>query len=177
MKNKRLRSSLTLVAILSVNLILPLSVNAQNMAGDSHIGLGLAYGFDVGADGEMGMNVNLYRSLTDNIRFGADFIYYLLNDPRFQNPRFIELNGNINYHLVNQEVFRIYLLAGVHFAGFRYDRPVTGPDSEESDYEFGLNTGGGLEFDLEGIILFAEPRLTIGGFDQYSITIGGRFIF
>ncbi len=176
MKNKRLRLPLILVMILSVILVLPLTVTAQKMAGDSEIGLGVAYGFDVGADGEMGMNVNLYRSLTDGIRIGADFIYYLLNDPQFQNPRFIELNGNANYHLVNQEMFRMYVLVGVHFASFRYNRPVT-VDSEESKNEFGLNAGGGIEFDLEGIILFAEPKLTVGGFDQYSITIGGRFIF
>ncbi len=173
MKTRQIRRFL----ILGVILMLPLSGNAQKKAGDSEIGLGVAYGFDVGADGEMGMNVNLYRSLTDGIRIGADFIYYLLNDPQFQNPRFIELNGNANYHLVNQEMFRMYVLVGVHFAGYRYNRPVTGPDSEESKNEFGLNAGGGTEFDLEGIILFVESKRSFGGFDQYSITFGGRFIF
>ncbi len=163
--------------ILGVILVLPLSGHAQKKAGDSEIGLGVAYGFDVGADGEMGMNFNIYRSLTDGIRVGADLIYYLLNDPQFQNPTFFELNINANYHLVNQEMFRMYVLLGVHLASFRYNRPVTGADSEESINEFGLNAGGGVEFDLEGIILFAEPKLTVGGFDQYSITIGGRFIF
>lgn len=177
MKYKRIRSPLILVVMISVILALPLAVDAQKRAGDSEIGLGLAYGFDVGADGEVGMNFNIYHSLTDGIQIGVDFIYYLLNDPQFQNPRFMEFNGNVKYHLVNQEMFRMYVLAGLHYASYRYNRPVTGPDSEESDYEFGLNTGGGLEFDLEGIILFVEPRLTVGGFDQYSITIGGRFIF
>jgi len=177
MKTYSIRSHVILTAILAVILMLPLNVSAQKVAGDSEIGFGLAYGFDIGADGEMGMNFNIYHSLTDGIQIGADFIYYLLNDPQFQDPRFMELNGNVKYHLVNQEVLRMYVLGGLHYASYRYNRPVTGVDSEESKNEFGLNTGGGVEFDLEGIILFAEPRLTLGGFDQYSITIGGRFIF
>ena len=48
-----------LALILAVILMLPPNVTAQKVAGDSEIGLGLAYGFDLGADGEVGMNFNI----------------------------------------------------------------------------------------------------------------------
>ncbi|GEM_PF-1977611 len=163
--------------LLLLPLLLPLSIQAQKNAGDTEVGLGVAYGFDIATDGELGINGSVYYSVTDRIRLGADAIYYLLNDPQFQKPSFFELNLNTGYHVVNQEVFRAYLLLGMHYASFRYERPVRAADSEESDNEIGLNIGGGIEFDHESIILFLEPKRSIGGFDQYSITVGGRIVF
>lgn len=164
--------------ILAAIMLLPLTVHAQKIAGDFEIGLGVAYGFDIAADGEMGMNANLYYSVTDEIRLGVDFIYYLLNDPQFQDPRFYELNLNANYHFVNQEVLRMYLLLGLHYASFSYETPViTAEASTISDSEIGLNAGGGIELNFDSIILFAEPKLTVNGFDQLSVTVGGRFFF
>ncbi len=166
-----------ILLIMGVVLGLTLTANAQKKSGDAAIGLGMAYGFDIATDGELGFNANAYYSLTDGIRVGADFIYYLLNDPQFQSPRFFEVNINSSYHFVNMEVLRIYVLVGMHYASFRYDRPVIASDSEESHNEFGLNIGGGVELDYETIILFLEPKLTIDGFDQFSITVGGRIPF
>jgi hypothetical protein len=158
-------------------LALSLTANAQQTSGDVAIGFGVAYGFDIVTDGELGVDLNAYYSITDGIRLGVDFIYYLLNDPQFQEPRFFEVNVNSSYHFVNREVLRMYVLLGMHYASFRYDRPVISPDSEESDSEIGFNMGWGIEFDYKTIILFIEPKLTIGGFDQPSITVGGRLPF
>ena len=157
--------------------MLPPAVNAQKHAGDFEIGLGVAYGFETAEDGALGMNFNVYYSVIDEIRLGADFTYYLVNDVRFQDPRFYELNLNSNYHLINQEVFRLYVLLGLHYMSRSYLRPVTGSDAARSENEIGLNAGGGLELDYDSIILFAEPRITVNGYDQPSITLGGRFFF
>lgn len=162
-----------LILLLSLSL-LPSISNGQKLAGDYEIGLGVAYGFDIAADGELGMNANVYYSVTDAIRLGVDFTYYLVNEPQFQDPRIYELNLNANYHLVNQEVLRLYALIGLHYASWQYSSPA---QEVESDSEIGLNAGGGLELNFDSIILFVEPRLTVNGFDQASITAGGRFFF
>ncbi len=153
------------------------TVSAQQTSGDVAAGFGIAYGFNIATDGELGLDLNAYYAITDGLRLGVDFIYYMLNDPQFQDPRFFEVNVNTSYHFFNREVLRMYVLLGMHYASFRYDRPVISPDSEESDSEYGLNIGAGIEFDYETIIIFIEPKLTIDGFDQPSITVGGRLPF
>jgi hypothetical protein len=172
-----IRKAGNLILLGSLLLLLPLSGHAQKKTGEVEVGLGVAYGFEIATDGELGINGSVYYSVTDRIRLGADAIYYLLNDPQFQKPLFFELNLNTGYHIVNQEVFRVYLLLGMHYASFRYDRPVRAADSEESGNDIGLNIGGGIELDYESIILFLEPKRSVEGFDQFSITVGGRIVF
>ena len=155
-------------------LLVPVTGQAQKLAGDFEIGLGVAYGFDIADDGELGMNINAYYSLTDEIRLGVDFTYYLVNDALFQDPRFYEFNFNANYHFVNQEVFRMYVLLGLHYFSESYETPA---QISMEDSGIGLNAGGGIELNFDSIILFAEPRITVNGFDQPSFTVGGRFFF
>lgn len=152
--------------------LLPLTSSAQKLAGDYEIGLGVAYGFGLSEDGELGLNVNGYYSVTDEIRLGLDLTWYLTDDD-FDDP-FYELNLNSNYHIINQEVFRLYALLGLHYGAFVESENA---NSFESDSEFGLKAGGGLELNFDSIILFTEPTISVRGLDQFSLTIGGRLFF
>ena len=169
-----MKLSILISALCGLLFVIPPAASGQKLAGDYEIGLGVAYGFDISDDGELGMNANMYYSVTDEIRLGVDFTYYLVNDALFQDPRIYEFNLNANYHLINQEVFRMYALIGLHYASWNYKTPV---QITFSDSEIGLNAGGGLELNFDSIILFVEPRVTVNGFDQLSVTAGGRFFF
>ncbi|MDI6401531.1 outer membrane beta-barrel protein [Balneolaceae bacterium ANBcel3] len=151
-------------------LVLPVSLFGQKMAGDYEPGLGVTYGLDMGDPGITG---SLYYSFADEIRVGGDVTYFFASaDEGTKNPKAFELNFNAHYHLMNQEVLRFYLLAGVQFAYIGYMVEADGQNVSES--ETGINLGGGVEWDLDGLTLFLEPKYTLGGFDQAVITFGAR---
>lgn len=171
----RIRPAAIMLLAVFVLVGLAQTSHAQKASGDAAFGIGMAYGFDIAESGQLGLNLNAHYALTGGLGLGLDFIYYLLNDPQYQSPRFFEVNINSTFYFVNGDLLRMYALAGVHYSSFRYDRPVTGQDTELSEDDFGFNIGAGIELDYDSVILYAEPKLSIGGFDQPSISIGGRF--
>ncbi len=148
---------------------------AQYRAGDIHVGLGVTYGLDIMDDGEPGINFNSYYSITDEIRLGADFTYYLVDQDWIESPSIYELNLNAQYFILNDDFFRLYASLGLHYASVSYD--IKGLGLSHSDSETGGRLGGGVELDFDSIIFFVEPAYTIGGFEQLAITAGGRIFF
>jgi len=106
----------------------------------------------------------------------VDFTYYLPGDDAFDEATFYEWNFNTNFHVINQEVLRLYTILGLHYASYDYEL-VSITNISRSGSEIGLNLGGGLELNFDSIILFAEPKYSLNGFDQFSLTAGGRIFF
>lgn len=147
---------IVLLVVLSAFFALSQSAIAQNMKGDIGVGIGVAYGFDLE---EMGVNVNFNYSFTAGIRSNVDLTYYLADGDVW------EANINVHSMFVNDQAFRLYALGGLHI--------VTNGDNNE----IGFNLGTGIEYNISGVMFFAEPKYTVNGFEQLSVTAGVRFSF
>lgn len=151
------------------------SLSAQN-SNDISLGGGITYGLDLE---EIGIQAVGTYSLNENIRVGADFIYWLTSDESFFGSSFsstlFEINGNVHYLFYNENDIVIYALGslGVHYASVSIDVPGFGSESD-SDAELGLGFGAGAEYNLGPVSLYFEPRLFISGFDQFALSAGVR---
>lgn len=161
---------IALLVVFSALVAFSNSAIAQNMKGDIGVGLGVAYGFDLE---EMGVNVNFNYSITDEIRSAVDFTYYLA-DSEFT---IWEANINAHYMLVNDQALRLYALAGIQYYSFEFEFEFLGSKISAEDDGIGFNIGAGIEYNLGGVVLFAEPKFTVSGLEQLNLTAGVRFNF
>ncbi len=151
-------------------LMLTLNSNAQNSEGDITVGGGLGYGFDI-FDGEIGLNLNGYYSITDDLRAGLDIFYYLDDVDNFTAW---ELNALVNYFFVNDEEFGVYALGGLH----RFNTSTSGGGMTFSGSSTGIMLGLGFEYNLDPVSIYAEPRYSlVSAWGQLSITAGVRYTF
>lgn len=87
----------------------------------------------------------------------------------------INLDG---HYLFLEDNVNVYGLAGINLSNVRVKfEDGTGiiGDFTETNTEFGLNVGGGVEFPLETIRPFAEVKYVISDFDQLVIMAGVRY--
>ncbi len=163
----------TIISLITgIALVMTMSINsnAQNTEGDIIVGGGLGYGFDI-FDGEIGLNLNGYYSITDDLRAGLDFFYYLDDVDDFSA---YELNVLANYFFVNDEDFGVYALGGLH----RFTTSVSGGGISVSGSSTGLMLGLGAEYNLDPVSIYAEPRYSlVSAWGQLSITAGVRYTF
>ncbi len=138
--------------------------------GDISVGAGVAYGFDIE---EIGIQANGTYTLNENMRVGADFIYWL-TDNEFGDYTAFEVNANFHYLFYNENDLVLYGLGslGIHYVSFSFS--AFGFSESVSDTELGLGIGGGLEYNLGGIKLYAEPRIFLSGLDQFALSAGVR---
>ncbi len=170
--------------------------HAQTQEGDFKLGVGLAFGTGVGfgfgnLDNDLGIRVDGYYAFTPEIRAGGDFTFYF---PKEESESFMgatitekatvwELNLNGHYLFVDDGELIVYALGGINITGISISSEETGSGfnfgGEFSDTEFGLNLGGGLEYDLDFADLFAEAKLgNLGGnANQFVLGAGLRFSF
>jgi len=159
----------SLAVLFTLTMMLNISANAQSLEGDIVAGGGLGFGFDVE---EIGVNLNGYYSITDDIRAGLDIVYYLTSE---DNLSFWELNLLGNYLFINDEELRVYALAGIH--RFNVSFPNTGFGGFGGSTT-GLIIGGGVEYDLGTVSVYGEPRVSLASFwGQLSLTAGVRYKF
>lgn len=164
---------LTLLVLFTALIGVTSNANAQNMSGDFAAGVGAGYGFDIEA---LGINAGFLYSFTDEIRAAVDFTYWMPDNEGVDETAW-EINANAHYLFVNDMDLRVYALAGIHYAYYEFSFDFFGVSMEADDSEIGFNVGAGLEYDLGGIMLFAEPKFTVGGFEQLSVIAGVRFGF
>lgn len=148
--------------ILLVLIVLTIIGGSSLSAAD--LSLGLTYGADVK---EIGIHAGLLFSVMPKLRLGPDLTYYLTPS----GLTWLEFNFNAYYTFVAQNALKLYGLAGLQFAYASLD---LGPLGSADNLDIGFNIGGGLEYDLGGLSLFAEPKFTIGGFEQLAISFGVR---
>lgn len=140
--------------------------------GDITVGAGVTYGFEVE---EMGIQLNGNYAINEKMRIGADFIYWLTESSDYYSVTMWEFNANFHYIFYNEKGLILYGMGtlGLHTASVKVDHPLVG-SSTSSDSEIGLGLGGGLEYNLGSVKLFAEPRLFISGYDQFTFSAGVR---
>jgi len=128
------------------------------------LSLGLTYGADVK---EIGIHAGILFPVMPKLQIGPDVTYYLTPS----GLTWIEFNFNAHYAFIAQNALKLYGLAGLQFAYAKLDLGILG---SSDNLEIGFNIGGGLEYDLGGVSLFAEPKFTISGFEQFAISFGVR---
>jgi len=138
--------------------------------GDITVGGGLTFttGVGSGGGGEIGVNVNGFYSITDEIRAGAGLSLFFGDF----SPTQFNIDGH--YIFKNEDGLVLYGLAGIGFWSWSFD---LGPFGSQSVSTSGLNLGAGVEYDLGNFYLFGEPKLTTIGGTPINITGGVRFRF
>ncbi len=154
------------------------SVNAQPLTyeqpvtqvGDLTLGAGLSYGTSVGhlGNSEIGVTLQLYYGIIEEVRAGVEYTYYFIGENKLGASEF-NLNGH--YFIRNRDNLIIYGLGGLNLSRINADSDVWGNISSS---DIGLNAGIGLEYDFGNFSLFAEPKFTLGGWNQFMTTVGAK---
>jgi len=157
------------------------NAEAQTVEGDIKVGAGLVFGSGVGfgddLDNDLGIRVDGSYMFTEEIRGAADFTFFFPKSEGGGEATVWELNFNGHYLFINDESMNVYGLAGINITGLNLDVDTGGFGTFSSnDSEFGLNIGGGAEFDVDFAMLFGEAKFGGIGHDanQFVIAAGLR---
>ncbi len=150
-------------------------------------GAGLAYGLDIE---EIGIQIGGTYGISDEMRVGLDLIYWLSDNETNQlgmgleekiSTTALEINANFNYIFYNENALALYGIGtlGIHYFSFKDELWITGtPHAQESfsesDTEAALGLGVGAEYNIGRILIYAEPRIFLSGFDQIAFSAGVR---
>ncbi len=160
-----MKKVLTVLFAIVISVGLSSNATAQVVQeGDITAGGGITFTTGVsGASGEIGINVNGNYSITDEIRAGAEFVYFL------GDFGFTVFNIEGHYIFKNEDDLVLYGLAGIgiwRWSAFGFSSSTSG-----------LNLGGGLEYELDSVTLFSEAKLSTIGGTPISLSGGVRFRF
>ena len=153
-----------LLAIAIVALMGVATASAQK--GEMAVGANLLYGTEINS---VGLGAKFQYGIIDHLRGEASFNYY------FQNKgfRMWDLNANAHYIFDITERFHAYPLAGLTVVNKSYAKV------DDSITHFGLNLGGGCEFDVnENWRVNAEFKYSIvSTIDQAVFSVGAVYKF
>jgi len=140
--------------------------SAMAQKGQMAIGGNLLYGTEINS---IGLGAKFQYGILEHLRGEASFNYY------FQNKGFHmwDLNANAHYLFDIAPKFRAYPLAGLTVVNKSYS------DVDDSVTRFGLNLGGGCEYDLRpNVVLNAEFKYSIvSTIDQAVLSVGAVYKF
>lgn len=152
---------------------MPTKAQADFEPGQLGITAGASYGLDME---EPAMRAGLTYFLTQELRAGVDFTYWLLEDALIEEEEIentgYEINGNLHFLFLASRNFVFYGAgsAGIHFASTSSDIP----EFDTSDSEFAVGAGIGVEINFGMLSFFAEPKIFFSGYDQLKINGGLR---
>lgn len=149
------------------------SVSAQS---ETKIGALIAYGTEVES---IGIGANAEFPVMEKLTISPSFIYYLPKDESGIKINWFEFNANANYYFLDEDSIDVYGIAGLNYSNVKvkYDDAFGfGGDYSASDGRFGLNIGGGANFDIgSSITPFAELKYVIIDGGQLVIAAGVKF--
>ena len=117
----------------------------------------------------LGIGGKFQYGITNDIRGEASFNYYFSNN----GFHMWDLNANAHYLFSIAPKFRAYPLAGLTVVSKSYDK------TDESVTHFGLNLGGGCEYDVRSnVAINAEFKYSIvSSIDQAVFSVGAVYKF
>lgn len=167
MKTNKLLPTITLFFIFSLTAL------AQN---ETKIGALLAYGTEIK---NLGIGANAEFPVMEKMTISPSLIYYLPKNETVVKINWFEVNANANYYFVQEENMDVYGLAGLNYSSVKvkYDGDLGFLGNySSSDGRFGLNLGGGANFNIgSGITPFAELKYVIIDGGQLVIAGGVKF--
>lgn len=139
---------------------------ASAQKGEMAVGGNLLYGTEINM---VGIGAKFQYGITDEIRGEASFNYYFPN----KGYHMWDLNLNAHYLFDFASKFRAYPLAGLTVVCKSYSK------TDESVTRFGLNLGGGCEYDISSnFVLNAEFKYSIvSSIDQAVFSLGAAYKF
>lgn len=167
------------------------NAQAQNLQDDVFLGLGVAYAERIDV---LGIQGNLAFMVRDDARVSADFTHFFTYDRellalnnlfQYQQTSW-EINFNGHYYLLNTENMAFYALIGLHYGRITNEisasellglQPNQIPGFPSDETGMGANIGGGIEFILNTMGIYIEPKYTFGGTNQLSVAAGFRARF
>ncbi len=161
---------IAILCLFSFNLSAAAQQQQVIQPGDLTLGAGLSYGSKVGhlENSEIGITFHLLYMITESIRGGVDYTYYLIGENDLGAS---EMNLNGHYFIRNRDHLMIYGLGGLNLSRIKADSDIWG---NVGSNKIGINAGIGIEFDIRNFTLFGEPKFTLGGWNQFQTTVGLR---
>lgn len=132
-------------------------------------GVQLNYGTEISS---IGIGLKYQYNITNEIRLEPSVNYYFEND----GLDMFDINANVHYLFPMSSNVRVYPLAGLSYSKWSAD---AGNGWEVSTNKFGLNLGGGAEFDINKDLMmnFEVKYQLINDFDQAVISMGIAYMF
>lgn len=173
-----------MVGIVALAVVLSLSITAKAQSGyqpgQVSLNAGMSYGLDLE---KAGLRLGVSYFMTEKIRLGADFTYWLIEDSNFEffdvpvstESTAYEININLHYLFYEQNGLVLY---GAGALGYHHAKASISSGSVSdsvSDGEIGIGIGGGVEYNMGKMAVFAEPKVFFSGFDQVKLNFGLRF--
>lgn len=155
-------------------LIVMFSLNASAQT-ETKLGGFLAYGTEIE---NLGIGANAEFPIMEKLTISPAFIFYLPKDESGIKINWFEVNANANYYFLVEDNLDIYGIAGLNYSSVKvkYDGSYRLGGFSASDGRFGLNIGGGANFNLNGSITpFAELKYVI--IDEGQLVIAGGVKF
>lgn len=139
---------------------------ASAQKGQMAVGGNLLYGSEINS---IGLGAKFQYGILEKLRGEASFNYYFPN----KGFRMWDLNANAHYLFDIATKFRAYPLAGLTVVN------RSGDNGFDSDTRFGLNLGGGCEYDVTPKVkLNAEFKYSIvSTIDQAVFAVGAVYKF
>ncbi|PKD19447.1 hypothetical protein APR41_15925 [Salegentibacter salinarum] len=143
---------------------------------ETRIGGFLAYGTEIE---NLGIGVNAEFPVMEKLSISPSVIYYFPKEEYGFKMNWLEFNANANYYFLNNSDLGVYALGGLNYSSIKVsydDSWGMGGNFSASDGRFGLNLGGGLNFDIGSSILpFAEIKYVILDSGQLVASAGVKF--
>lgn len=126
-------------------------------------------------DNTFGLKIDGAYAFDEKWRGAADFTFYFPEEESGVKVTVWELNFNAHYLITEENDLKIYGLGGLNITNVDID--IDGPATGNSESEFGLNLGGGLQYPVDFADVFGELKFAgIGGdADQLVFAAGLRF--
>lgn len=140
------------------------SLFASAQAKTAAVGLNLNYGTEIES---LGLGVKGSYCFTDHIRGEASFNYFFPKD----HFTMWEINANAHYLFNIGDKFKVYPLVGLTYVHGHWSNKNTG--------KFGVNLGGGAQYDLtDHLMLNFEVKYSlVSDLDQCVISLGAAYKF
>jgi len=143
---------------------------------ETKIGALLGYGTEIE---NIGIGVDAEFPVMEKLTISPSFIYYLPKDEFGVNINWFEFNADANYYFLTEDNLDIYGIGGLNYSSVSIDYDGTsifGEDRSVNDGRFGLNIGGGANFNIgSGITPFAELKYVVIDGGQLVIAAGVKF--
>ena len=143
----------------------------------NRVGGQLIYGTDINT---VGLGAIAEFPIADKMVISPSFSFYFPKDDGFVSTSAFELNGNLNYALLDDSNILLYGLGGLNFTNYKAKVDLSsiggGSDVSTSEGRIGLNLGVGANFEIgKSFLPFGEIKYIISDFDRLVIAAGLKF--
>ena len=153
--------------------------------GEKAVGLNLSYGTEIK---NLGIGVKGQYDITSAIRAEASFDYFL----KKEGLSMWDVNFNVHYLFPLTDKVKVYPLAGLSYTNWKldisdvwddfddyYDDDWDNDDSSSSTGKFGINLGGGIQYNITDVVTvnFEAKYQLINDFDQmiFGVVVAYKF--